>query len=120
MIPAFLIVRQVIAGPIELLNGQLYHFTARSFPACHTAEECCCAFETCLIEKERRTGARMFVRSGTVRDDAFILRQTGEVACLEFVQRKIDRPFGVGGLVRLGTANIDDDRLAIFDKYGTF
>lgn len=58
----------------------------------------------------------MFVRSGTVSDYAFIPRQTGEIACLEFVQRKIDRPLGVGGLVRLGAANIDYDSLAISDE----
>ena len=77
-----------------------------------------------LQKEERRTGARMFILSGTVGNDPLIFFKR-DVCNIRFenTQQNIDRTFGVAGCIGVRTSHIHDDgfarvkrRLGIFHR----
>ena len=85
-------------------------------PGLKTAKERRDFLITVLQQEERRTGACVFIRSGTVGDDPLILVQThtGWI-CFNIKQRNRQRAGNVAGLIRLVTAHIHDDRFTFLD-----
>ena len=80
-------------------------------PGLKAAKEGCDFWITILQQEERRTGARVFVQSGTVGDDPLLFIQThaGRV-CLNIDQGNGQRAGNVAGLKRLDAAHIHDNR----------
>lgn len=72
---------------------------AGGFPGAHAAQQGASVFVTGFLQQQRRTGARMFSRSGTVSNDAFAFGNIFEVAFFEVGQLDVERALDVLGFV---------------------
>src|SRR5215213_9262213 len=57
---------------------------------CHVTTAKCKCMVSLFLEERRHTGARKFIRSGTVGDDGFVTRQLTKPV-LNFLRRDADR-----------------------------
>lgn len=83
----------------------------RSLPSVKAAEQRCCVGNSIRFQKKRRTGAGLFGRSSTVRNDFLVLRQSGNARRKHGLgQRK--SAFDVCGLIGELLPHVDNDCLA--------
>ena len=82
-------------------------------PGLEAAKEGCHFLITVLQKEERRTGARVFIRSGTVGDDPLVLvqLQAGWIG-FDVKQGNGQGAGDMAGLIGLSVAYIQDDRFA--------